>query len=148
METLKVKTGRLSMSIVKIKTAMCFLTIMSICAGCHDKLGPTTGDIQCGNETYHISIKEVSKNDSGYTLVSIKGDLPGQMIIRNGKVYPILGVKIIAGGTFDYQAFSVEYGEYTFSYSTKKDPERIIVYDTGGSGSTLIFDGKTKTIIE
>ena len=148
METLKVKTGRLSMSIVKIKTAICFLTIMLICTGCPEPLGPTSGDIKCGSETYSISIGEVTKNDSGYTLVTIKGDLPGQMIIRNGKVYPILGVKIIAGGTFDYEYFSVKSGEYTFSFSTKKDPERIIVYDTGNSSAILIFDGKTKTIIE
>jgi len=147
METLKLKTGRLSNSIVKIKTAICFLAIMLICTGCPEPLGPTSGDIQCGNETYSISIGEVTKNDSGYTLVTIKGDLPGQLYISNGKVYPILGVKIIAGGTFDYQYFSVKSGEYTFSFSTKKDPERIIVYDNFGS-ATLIFDGKSKTIIE
>jgi len=148
METLKLKTGRISKSILKLKAVMCFLTIMLIFAGCHDKLGPTSGVIQCGNEHFSISIGEVTKNESGYALVSIKGDLPGQLIIRNGKVYPILGVKIIAGGTIDYQAFSVKSGEYTFSFSTKKDPERIIVYDTGNSSATLIFDGKTKTIIE
>ena len=136
------------MHILKLKIAMCFLTIMLICTGCPDPLGPTSGEIQSGNQTFSVSIGEVSKNESGYTLVSIKGDLPGQLIIRNGKVYPLLGVKIIAGGTFDYQYFSVNSGEYTFSFSTKKDPERIIIYDTGNTSSTLIFDGKSKTIIE
>ena len=60
MKTLKL-TGRLSLSIVRLKVAMCFLTIILICVGCKDDLGPSSGDIQCGNESFSISIGEVSK---------------------------------------------------------------------------------------
>ena len=148
MKTLNFKSERSSLNNSRFKAVVCFLAIMLVCTGCHDNLGPKTGTILCGDETYSISIGEISKNDAGYTLVSIVGDMPGLMIIRNGSLYPFLGVRIIAGGTVEYQAFSVKEGEYTYSFSTKKDPERIIVYSLNGGTETLIFDGKTKTIIE
>jgi len=148
MKVSNFKSERSSLNNSKFKAVMCFLTILLVCMGCHDDLGPTKGTILCGNETYSISIGEISKNDAGYTLVSIVGDMPGQMIIRNGSLYPILGVRIMAGGIVEYQAFSVSAGEYTYSFSTKKDPERVIVYSLNGGTETLTFDGKSKTVIE
>jgi len=62
MEALKFKTvGRLSIHILKLKATMCFLVIMLICIGRPNDLDPTSGEIQCGDETYSISIGEVSK---------------------------------------------------------------------------------------
>jgi len=75
--------------------------------------------------------------------------MPAQMLIANGRVYPYLGMRIIADKkTLEMQSFSVNDGEYGYSFSTKKDPEKIVVYSNVGSGATLTFDGKSKTVIE
>ena len=136
------------MNIYKFRV-VCFLAIILMCAGCSKDKGSKTGTIKCGEATYSITIGEVKKNDAGNTYVSITGDMPALLLIRDGEVIPYLGMRIIVDNrTVEMQYFSANEGEYAYSFSTKKDPGKIIIYSNVGASSTLTFDGKTRTVIE
>jgi hypothetical protein len=109
-------------------------------AGCDkddDNLSGKSGMISYDGSTYSLVVEEIGKNTQGYTYVKLSGT-PMLLDIQNGKISPIFGVKITAGGsTFEMKDFSPSTESTTYYFSTRKNPEQIIVYSTR-TGKTLL----------
>jgi hypothetical protein len=102
-----------------------------------DDLRGKTGTIVYGGQTYTVSVGDIGKTKQGYTYVELLG-VPGLLSISGGKLSPVINAKIMAGGsTFEANEFSTSEDGITYYFSTKKDPEKIIVYSS--NGATLTF---------
>jgi hypothetical protein len=143
MKKIDCEKGKSALGGVMKRLGMACLLILGVwcMTGCDkdEELMGQTGTITYDGKTYTISVGEIGKNPNGYTYVELLG-VPKIVKISGGKVVPVIGAKITAGGvTFNANGFSfIEEEGMTFYFSTTKDPETIIVYSD--SGSTLVFE--------
>ena len=135
----------MQVSLVVIVTAMMCLTL----SGCDkEDLGEKFGTIKYQNDVYSVSIGEISKNSKGNVTVELVGDMKGTVIISQGKMVPVIGMRIVVGSkNLEYEGANISAGLYEYEFNTTKNPDKIIVYSNDGSGSTLTFHGKKKRVI-
>jgi len=149
---LKIKTVAVNGWMKNVKASFAIAGALLLCIvlpGCNKDDGETSGKIACQGDVYTVSIGEISKNDAGKIWVELVGDMPGVLNIVQGRVVPILGMKVFVDGrAIDFENFGIKSGLYSYGFNTGKNPEKIIVYSNDGSNQTLTFHGKRKTVIK
>ena len=122
---------------------------MLLCAGCNkDDDERAVGSLTYEGKTISVTIGNVGKDNNGNTSIELHGLSENIMIIKNGKLSPLVSMDIVVDNTTlkaSSWAIRPEYNVYTFS--TDKNPEKIIVYVVDGN-SSVTFDGKGKKVIE
>jgi hypothetical protein len=113
-------------------------------AGCNDdddkkELTGQSGTLTYDDETYTVSVGEIGKDKTGNTYVVLLG-VPRYIAINYGKATPVIGAKIVSeGSTFESNKFDVLDDGLKYYFSTKKDPEQILVYQSSDKKTLITF---------
>ena len=150
MKAKKENEKKVHSGILVSKTFICLCMLaLFVCAGCgKDDDPPQSGTLTYNDKKISVSIGKISKNDKGNTTIQLYGVEENTIVINNGKLTLAISMDIVVNKNtlkMDSWNISGDYNEYTFL--TKKNPEKIIVYVVDGN-SSVTFDGKGKKVIQ
>ena len=137
-------------SILISKTLICLCMLaLFVCTSCN-KDDELTGDatLMYGGRTISVSIGKIGKDDKGNTSIQLYGVGDNTLVVNNGKLTPAISMDIVVDKkTLKADSWNISGGYNEYTFLTKKNPEKIIVYVVNGN-SSVTFDGKGKKVIQ
>ena len=125
------------------------VSIMLLCTGCKkDDIGQAVGTLTYKGNTISVKIENIGKDKNGNTSIELSGLTENIMVINNGNLSPHVSIDIVVDNTtLKASSWEIKPTYNIYNFSTKKNPEKIIVYVVDGN-SSVTFDGKGNSVIE
>ena len=126
-----------------------WVSIMLLCAGCNkDDDGQAVGTLTYNGKTISVTIGNIGKDKNGNISIELHGLTDNIMVINNGKMSPHVSMDIVVDNTtLKASSWEIQPSCNVYTFSTKTNPEKIIVYVVNGN-SSVTFDGKGKRVID
>ena len=134
--------------ILKSRTFIYFCLLMLIvCTSCKKDDKPAIGTLTYNGETISVTVENIGKDSNGNTTIELHGLTENILVIIDGNLSPHVGMDIVVDKkTMKASSWAIQPTYNIYTFSTKKKPEKIIVYVVDGN-SSVTFDGKGKRVI-